>query len=159
MIGLRRGIDGTAASTFGAGHFGERKLALPADLSRLPALRRFVEAAAADFGFCSSARHQIKLAANEAVANAMEHGTPPVGGEVTVRAVEEDGALAIYVTDRGTFVARMLHRGPMPERGRGLAFMDLLMDEVRVRPSRSGTEVRLARRPRGHRRAGTPATS
>jgi anti-sigma regulatory factor (Ser/Thr protein kinase) len=34
----------------------------------------------------------------------------------------------------------------MPERGRGLAFMDLLMDEVEVRPGSGGTEVRLLKR-------------
>lgn len=126
--------------------FIERKLSLPADLAHLSEARRFAEEAAAEYGFESGERQQVKLAANEAVANAIEHGSSRVADEVVVRALEEDDALAIYVNDHGNFVPRMLHRGAMPERGRGLAFMDLLMDEVEVRPSSSGTEVRLLKR-------------
>lgn len=126
--------------------FIERKLSLPADLAHLSEVRRFAEEAAAEYGFESAEQQQVKLAANEAVANAIEHGSSRVADEVVVRALEEDDALAIYVNDHGNFVPRMLHRGAMPERGRGLAFMDLLMDEVEVRPSSSGTEVRLLKR-------------
>jgi anti-sigma regulatory factor (Ser/Thr protein kinase) len=126
--------------------FNTRGLTLPADLSRLLEARRFAEDAAAAFGFDDAAQQQIKLAANEAVANAMEHGSPTTDHEVALQAVEEGGALTIYVRDGGSFVPRMMHRGAMPERGRGLAFMDLLMDEVEVRPGRGGTEVRLVKR-------------
>lgn len=131
----------------GGTRFDERVISLPADLSRLLEARRFVARAAAEFGFDRAAAEQIKLAANEAVANAMEHGSPAPGSEIAVRAVEEEeGALAIYVRDRGTFVPRMQHQGAMPERGRGLAFMELLMDEVEVHPGKAGTEVRLVKR-------------
>lgn len=126
--------------------FSTRGLTLPADLSRLLEARRFADDAAAAFGFDEAARQQIKLAANEAVANAMEHGSPTTDHEVALLAVEEGGALTIYVRDGGSFVPRMMHRGAMPERGRGLAFMDLLMDEVEVRPGSGGTEVRLVKR-------------
>jgi anti-sigma regulatory factor (Ser/Thr protein kinase) len=126
--------------------FDERGLSLPADLARLLEARRFAEDAAADFGFDEATQQQIKLAANEAVANAMEHGSRTPSDEVGLTAVEEEGALAIYVRDAGSFVPRMMHRGAMPERGRGLAFMDLLMDEVEVRPGKRGTEVRLVKR-------------
>ncbi len=126
--------------------FSERVLSLPADLSRLLEARRFAEEAAADFGFDEATQQQVKLAANEAVANAMEHGSRTPADEVALQAVEEEGALAIYIRDAGSFVPRMMHRGAMPERGRGLAFMDLLMDEVEVRPGSDGTEVRLVKR-------------
>lgn len=127
--------------------FEERDISLPADLSRLLEARRFIVRAAADFGFDPAVQEQIKLAANEAVANAMEHGSPAPGSEVAVRAVEEEtGSLVIYVRDGGSFLRRVRHEGAMPERGRGLAFMDLLMDEVEVRPGERGTEVRLVKR-------------
>lgn len=126
--------------------FNARELSLPADLSRLLEARRFAEEAAADFGFDEAVQQQVKLAANEAVANAMEHGSTAPGDEIALHAAEEGGALAIYVRDAGSFVPRMMHRGAMPERGRGLAFMDLLMDEVEVRPRSDGTEVRLLKR-------------
>jgi anti-sigma regulatory factor (Ser/Thr protein kinase) len=126
--------------------FDERDLRLPADSSRLSDARRFAEAAAGEFGFDDSVRRQITLAINEAVANAMQHGSPQDDDEVELRAVAEDGALAIYVTDRGRFQPRTAHREAMPERGRGLAFMDLLMDEVEVSTGARGTRVRLAKR-------------
>jgi hypothetical protein len=61
------GLEGT--------RFDERELSLPADLSRLLEARRFAADAAADFGSDEGTQQQIKLAANEAVANAMEHGS------------------------------------------------------------------------------------
>jgi anti-sigma regulatory factor (Ser/Thr protein kinase) len=133
-------------ATVNAERFERRDMSLPADLRRLRQAREFAEEAAADFGFDEAVQQQIKLAANEAVANAMEHGSSRDGDEIVLRAVEEEGALAIYVKDLGSFVPRMLQRGAMPERGRGLAFMDLLMDEVEVRPGSGGTEVRLLKR-------------
>jgi anti-sigma regulatory factor (Ser/Thr protein kinase) len=126
--------------------FDARGLRLPADSSRLFEARRFAETVADDFGFDESVRRQITLAINEAVANAMQHGSPADGDEIELQAVAENGALAIYVTDAGSFTPRTAHRDAMPERGRGLAFMDLLMDEVEVRPGPRGTRVRLAKR-------------
>ena len=126
--------------------FAERGVSLPADLAHLPEARDFVDRAAAEFGFDDERRAQIKLATNEAVANAIEHGSPPAGADVRLRAAEEDGALAIYVTDAGMFVPRTLRRGELPERGRGMAFMGIFMDEVDVRPGPDGTEVRLLKR-------------
>ena len=125
--------------------FAERELSLPAQRSRLLEARRFAERAAADFGFDDSERAQIKLAANEAVTNAIEHGSPHPDGEIQLRAVAEDGGLAIYVRDAGVFIPRTPH-DELPERGRGFAFMDKLMDEVDVRPSADGTVIRLIRR-------------
>lgn len=126
--------------------FVQREFRFPADLVRLSEARGFAEDVARQFGFDQPVCQQIKLAVNEAVANAIEHGSSGSRDEVVVRAVEEGGALAIHVVDGGSFVPRMLHRGAMPERGRGLAFMDLLMDEVELRASRSGTSVRLVKR-------------
>jgi anti-sigma regulatory factor (Ser/Thr protein kinase) len=126
--------------------FDERDIRLPADSARLSEARRFAEAAAGEFGFDEDVQRQITLAINEAVANAIEHGSPQAGDEVELRAAAEDGALAIYVIDRGRFTPRTAHREAMPERGRGLAFMDLLMDEVEVSTGSRGTRVRLAKR-------------
>jgi anti-sigma regulatory factor (Ser/Thr protein kinase) len=126
----------------------DRQLSLPADLSRLLEARRFAEQVASDFGFDPALQAQIKLAANEAVANAMEHGSPTPEHPVELRAVEEDEGLAFYIADKGGFVEleRARRGGGSPERGRGLAFMDLLMDEVEVRPGSPGTEVRMFKR-------------
>jgi anti-sigma regulatory factor (Ser/Thr protein kinase) len=51
------------------------------------------------------------------------------------------------VTDNGRFVPRVERRGAMPESGRGLEFMRLMMDQVDVRSSSEGTRLRLTKRP------------
>jgi anti-sigma regulatory factor (Ser/Thr protein kinase) len=40
----------------------------------------------------------------------------------------------------------VVRRGDMPESGRGLEFLRVLMDEVDLRPSRRGTLLRMAKR-------------
>ena len=50
---------------------------------------------------------------------------------------EESGALVFEVLDTGRFVPRVMRRGDMPESGRGLEFMRLMMDEVDLRPGRA----------------------
>jgi len=84
---------------------------------------------------------------SEAAANAIQHGSPSPEDPVELTATEEQGALVFYVRDRGRFVPRVPRRGDLPERGRGLRFMDQLTDDVQVRPGSEGTEVRFVLRP------------
>ena len=126
--------------------FSRRKLKVPAELSRLPSVRAFAEEAAREYGFGADVAFQVKSAASEAAANAIEHGSDGPGDEVAIEVVEEAGALVLYVRDSGSFRPRV-HRGTgLPERGRGLQFLGQMMDEVDVRPGRRGTEVRMAKR-------------
>lgn len=126
--------------------FEGREIAVPADLAHIREVRDYADQAAADFGFDEEARYQVKLVVSEAVSNAVVHGSPGDDAEVHMRIVEEGGALAFYVTDRGTFVPRVTRDSDLPESGRGLAFMGQLMDEFDVRPGRGGTVVRFAKR-------------
>ena len=41
---------------------------------------------------------------------------------------------------------RVTRRGDMPESGRGLEFMRLMMDEVELQPGLDGTRLRLVKR-------------
>ena len=59
---------------------------------------------------------------------------------------ERAGALVFEVADNGCFVPRVERRGAMPESGRGLEFMRLMMDEVDVRSTSDGTLLRLTKR-------------
>lgn len=124
----------------------ERRLTIPAELSHLSEVRRFAGGAAAESGFDPTALHQIKLAVHEAAANAIEHGSSSPGDSVELRAREEKDALAVYVVDAGEFGSSEPSDGPLDDRGRGLVFMGLLMDDVQVRPGSRGTVVRLSRR-------------
>lgn len=125
--------------------FTERELEIEADFARMPAVRDFADAAAEAAGFGTQERYAIKSAFGEAVANAIEHGSKP-GDTIDLWALIEDDSLVLCVHDSGMFVPRVAPRGELPERGRGLAFMNEMMDEVRVHPSHEGTLVRLAKR-------------
>jgi len=127
--------------------FAERRLEIPANLRRLAEVRRFADAAAADFGFGRDDRYSIRLAVTEAVTNAVRHGSSSKDDPVEVRAADEAGALAFYVSDTGRFIPKMSVTDELPEQGRGLAFMNQLMDEVEVRPSPAGTVIRFSKQP------------
>jgi anti-sigma regulatory factor (Ser/Thr protein kinase)/ketosteroid isomerase-like protein len=125
----------------------DRKLATLADPSALPKARSFVDAAAEDLGFDPQTRYQITMAVNEALSNAIEHGTPCGGGRLHLRVAAEEDGLAFYVRDCGEF-AFTGSPGPdrIADRGRGFAFMNLLMDDVRLDARPGETVIRLAKR-------------
>src|SRR3954462_1290458 len=115
-----------------ATRFRGAELMLPAELSRLPDARSWADTAAEAFGFDEMVRYQIKMAVSEGVANAVEHGSLSASDEIKLRAVCEGNSLAFYIRDTGKFIPRMELRGDLPERGRGLAFLGQLMDEVDI---------------------------
>src|SRR5689334_14172471 len=121
------------------------EIAIEADLSRLPEVRTFAQEAALLAGFDDEAAYMITMAASEAAANAIEHGSSAPGDEIQIKAAVEGPALAFYITDRGRFVPRVT-RGAMPERGRGLHTISALMDEVDLTPGAGGTVLRFAKR-------------
>ena len=126
--------------------FSPREHSIRADLDRLKEARDFAASAAAEFGLGAEALHDVKLAVSEAVTNAIRHGSRSPDDSVRMVATEESGALVFEVLDTGTFVPRVVRRGRLPEGGRGLEFMRVLMDEVDLRPSRRGTLLRMAKR-------------
>jgi anti-sigma regulatory factor (Ser/Thr protein kinase) len=126
--------------------FGRREHSIRADLARLKEARDFAERAAIAFGLPSHACYQVKLALSEAVTNAIQHGSSSPDDPVHIVVTEESGALAFEVIDTGRFVPRVARRGDMPESGRGLEFMRLLMDEVDLDPGERGTRLRLVKR-------------
>jgi serine/threonine-protein kinase RsbW len=126
--------------------FRPREHSMPADLHRLKEARDFADDAAADFGFDHDARYEVKLALSEAVTNAIRHGSQSSSDPIRILAIEESGALVFEVLDTGHFVPRVVRRGDIPESGRGLEFMRVLMDEVDLRTGRGGTMLRMAKR-------------
>jgi anti-sigma regulatory factor (Ser/Thr protein kinase) len=123
-----------------------REHSIPADLARLKEARDFAERVARQLGLAAEACYQVKLAVSEAVTNAIQHGSRSADALVHISISEEPGAVVFEVTDTGRFVPRVTRRGDMPESGRGLEFMRLMMDEVDVRPRQDGTHLRLVKR-------------
>ena len=87
---------------------------------------------------------EVALAVHEAAANVVEHAYPRGSGALIVRARHDNGRLVVVVEDEGEW------RAPSrtDQRGRGLALMHGLMDDVEIVPSEagSGTRVTLRRR-------------
>jgi anti-sigma regulatory factor (Ser/Thr protein kinase) len=123
----------------------QQLLRLPADPSQLTVARRFAEEAAERFGLDESGCYQFKLAVSEAVANAIEHGCPYPDGTIGVELFEEADSLTIEITDCGVFTTNMDEQGSLPERGRGLAFMTVFVDELDILRGEDHTAVRLTK--------------
>jgi serine/threonine-protein kinase RsbW len=122
------------------------KLEFPAQADHLQEARRFVDEIAAAFGFDEDARYDLKLAATEAVSNAIRHGARSPRDTVRLCAIEGDGVLTFTVADHGSFLPNRENGDPLPEQGRGLAFIAHLMDQVCIRTGEHGTVVRFSKR-------------
>ena len=120
-----------------------QELTLPAEAAQLRTARGFADAAGEEFGLDEDGRYRFKLAVSEAVANAIEHGTP-CEGTVLLRITSGPDELSFEVHDCGGFSVDWSRRDPLSERGRGLPLMAALVDEVDLKPGPGGTVVRLA---------------
>jgi anti-sigma regulatory factor (Ser/Thr protein kinase) len=120
-------------------------LRLPADPSQLSVARQFAEEAAGRFGLDETDSYQFKLAVSEAVANAIEHGRPYPDGTIGLRLFQEADTLTVEVSDCGRFTANLAEQGSLPERGRGLAFMTVFVDELDILRGEDHTAVRLTK--------------
>jgi anti-sigma regulatory factor (Ser/Thr protein kinase) len=127
-------------------NFKPREHSIQADLSLLKEARDFAARAAEDFGFDGADCYDVKLAMSEAVTNAIQHGSSSPSDPIRIVVAEESGALIFEVIDTGHF-RPLVRRGALPESGRGLEFMRLLMDEVDLQPSLNGTLLRFTKRP------------
>src|SRR3954464_11070016 len=99
------------------------------------ALRRAVDRVASDCELADEARFELKLAATEAVTNALKGAPREHAVEVAV-ACTEVGAGAevageVEVVDRGRFEPRIREESPVDaESGRGIPLMLALVDEI-----------------------------
>jgi anti-sigma regulatory factor (Ser/Thr protein kinase)/ketosteroid isomerase-like protein len=121
-------------------------LAVPVGPGGLSQCRSFVQRVLSAAGFDARARYQVTVAANEAVSNAMEHGAPCGDGQIHLEASIGSGRFVLSVRDCGEFAqAGAPAPDPVAERGRGFAFMNLLMDDVRLDARAGETVLRLTK--------------
>jgi anti-sigma regulatory factor (Ser/Thr protein kinase) len=121
------------------------RIAFPALPARVQEARDFADEAAAAFGFDESTRYDIKLAATEAVTNAIRHGASSSRDMVHLSVIAKDSTLIFRVVDHGSFVPYIDNGDALPEQGRGLAFNAHLMDEVCIRTGERGTVVQFSK--------------
>jgi serine/threonine-protein kinase RsbW len=112
-------------------------------------LRAAVERVAERCGLDPSERFDLKLAATEAVTNALKGSPESHKVEVTVAGHED--TVDVEVVDQGVFsrVRAALHRGLDSESGRGIPIILALVDEVEFAQTSRGTRVRMSKRAAG----------
>jgi serine/threonine-protein kinase RsbW len=124
------------------------RAAYESDIRNVALARQGIAGFAADCGFSDEAISDIRLAAGEALSNAVEHARGAPTRKILVHCVFGTNGLVIEIRDRGCGFPEPTdrpsiepdHRG----RGFGIFLMRRLMDEVSF--SRNGTVVRLVRR-------------
>jgi serine/threonine-protein kinase RsbW len=113
-----------------------------ADVRRLKSLRDDLRTWLGGTKLAGPDRDAVVLACSEAAANAMEHAYGNDGrGLVEVWAAESSGTVELTVRDRGGW----REPGPHGDRGRGLALIASLMDEISIDRD-GGTVVTMRRR-------------
>jgi EAL domain-containing protein (putative c-di-GMP-specific phosphodiesterase class I)/anti-sigma regulatory factor (Ser/Thr protein kinase) len=121
-----------------------REIALSGEGPSLDDARRLIEEAAAELGYDDEAIWDMKLAATEALMNAIEHGRPSEDGMVHLRLAPEHGDLLLEVW--GGSIEEPSEPSPAANRGRGIAIMTALMDEVELKRNPQASRILLAKR-------------
>ncbi|MBI2684297.1 MAG: ATP-binding protein [Actinobacteria bacterium] len=127
-------------------------LVLPAAISSVRGARNALRWALCHVGWPGPDRLRVIIAANEAIVNAIEHGSG-TGGKVTVTFGVEEHLSTVTVCDEGASVVRRRvggrgpHAGRLPHRGHGRALIVGLADHARTHRTGRGTEVTMWFRP------------
>lgn len=117
---------------------------LAGDASELAFARRFVIAAARRAGLDPRQQYDLALAANEAVANAIQHGHPGRRSEIELWVDDRGPGLRVGVRNRGDFVLEPLPPDPLHEHGRGLRLMSQMVDAIALDHQHFLTTVELS---------------
>lgn len=120
---------------------------IPGDTKYVSMVRRGMASIACSLGLDDDLIADIELSVSEAIANAIEHGSPERAGNIVVVSCTVDpDKLIIDVRDEGPG----FDPGPRDpclceERGRGLKLIYLLMDRVEVSKTRKGAKLRMVK--------------
>lgn|GEM_PF-519508 len=124
-------------------------LQLPRDRLSVPIVRHLARQMLAEVGVVEEQSGDVQLAVTEACANVVEHSGPGDAYEVSVTVGPALCEIRVVDIGRGFDHESLLDRmaEPSAERGRGVALMEALMDQVlfESRPER-GTVVHLVKR-------------
>jgi serine/threonine-protein kinase RsbW len=115
---------------------------LPAVPASAAALRSHLTADLAELPLSPALIDDVVLVATELVTNAIRHGEPLSGGQVTVTWQVVDREVLIRVTDGGAASRpRVRHPSPRETSGRGLALVEALATRWGVDDTPNGTTV------------------
>lgn len=113
----------------------------------LAKVRSFVAGVAKECGFDDNVVYDIKVAVGEAIANAVEHGSPlGEANHVKVTCQCDGDDLVVKISDEGIFKRALpIPEGAVSYRGHGILLMLALMDKVSIDESEHGTTVSLTK--------------
>jgi anti-sigma regulatory factor (Ser/Thr protein kinase) len=122
-------------------------LRVPADMQAVAFVRSAIACVLDREDWPAESAGRVLLASNEAIANAIEHGSPH-GGLVEVELVVTWERADIRIVDQGVpgAAAPRCPSEPPPtsaERGRGLMIISRLADDFEMTPAGAGTEVHV----------------
>ncbi|MBV9334124.1 MAG: ATP-binding protein [Candidatus Eremiobacteraeota bacterium] len=125
-----------------------RRAAYSSDIKNVALARQSIASFAVSCGFPEEDVSDIRLAAGEALSNAVEHGSGTSARNILVECTFENELLTIVIEDSGSsFTEPSMQATVEPDdrgRGFGIFLMRRLMDEVTF--DRNGSIVRLVRR-------------
>jgi anti-sigma regulatory factor (Ser/Thr protein kinase) len=121
-----------------------REISLPADdPGLLEQARLLVDEAASELGFDEDAIWDMKLAATEALTNAIQHGPLSPDRRIHMRLAPDRDNLVLEVWGGGT-PPEARNVGDT-QHGRGISIMIALMDEFELKRSANDGVIRLAK--------------
>ncbi|KOV83254.1 SpoIIE family protein phosphatase [Nocardia sp. NRRL S-836] len=116
------------------------RLHVPAQARELAALRHTATTWAALAGLSEDARYDLELAIGEAAANVVDHAYPDGGGTFDTELESTGRGVLVTVTDQGHWRPEPADKG---NRGRGLAMIRMLSDDVHLDAGDGGTTIRF----------------
>ena len=122
-----------------------RQAWLPATPEGAPIARAIVREAARDLALDRNTTWELMLATTEAVANAVEHGTPCDPRGIQLRIDLVGGCLHMEIADYGRFESARTSK-PTGHGGRGIPIISAIMDRLEVMPDGGRTRVRFEKR-------------
>ena len=124
---------------------------IPADHKYVPTIRRAIQSISHNLGFSRDVSEDIELSVDEAIANAIDHGSPQSKtNSVVVVCKVCDEKLMIEVRDEGPGFEPPQSDGRSEcelwsEHGRGLRLIYNLMDNVHIRKTPKGSRIRMVK--------------
>jgi anti-sigma regulatory factor (Ser/Thr protein kinase) len=115
------------------------KLRLPCTARSVRETRMAITALARAAGMPEEKVEELQLAVSEAATNAVRHGSED-DGELLVQASTTDGALQVWITDRGGGMRPRIDRGGL---GLGLPIIASVTDQLEVVTDSDGTTVKM----------------
>ncbi len=131
-------------------------LSFPPDLALVPPIRQFAKRISEDKGYGKKDTFRIETIVDEICNNAVEHGSEALEEDVALRILIDREKIEISVTnksrpEKGDDIRKMAKFLNQPNtsiedsRGRGLALVRMLSNDVKIENSEEGTSVHVTK--------------